>query len=172
MIFRPVENLSQVLQVRMLRNSCCEYLTNHRKHIGILGQLRWYFRYYRSANNSRKYRLYLGYDDRGLPVGYGALSLEAGELMVTECVAAEYRGRGYGRLILDHLIGIGTREKRNLVGEIWSTNVRSIALHENAGFKLDSSDIKGGQEIRRYLLATNAVESGLGNASDRSRVVA
>src|SRR5262245_52988155 len=124
------------MQVRRLRNSCREYLTNYRDHITSLHQLVWYFRFFRHARITGNYRLYLWYDNSGVAVGYGALSLEGNELLITECVAIKHRGRGYGRLILNQMIHIGQEEERNLVAEIWPTNERSIALHEKAGFKL------------------------------------
>jgi RimJ/RimL family protein N-acetyltransferase len=172
MVFKPVENLSQALQVRKLRNSCRQYLTNNRNHIGILWQVIWYYRYYRGAKNTGKYRLYLGYDDQGRPIGYGALAKKAGELLATECVAVAYQGRGYGRWILQQLICIAAKENRDLVAEIWSTNERSIGLHEKAGFKLASVITKGGSELRKYSLAANALESNRYIYSNRSRVVA
>jgi len=116
--------------------------------------------------------LYLGYDDHGRAIGYGALAGKAGELLATECVEVAYRGRGHGRWILQQLICIAAKENRNLVAEIWSTNERSITLHEKAGFKLASVITQGGSELRRYSLPANALESGRYDSSDRSRVVA
>ena len=160
------------MEVRKLRNSCREYLTNYRDHIGRLQQLVWYFRYFRRARVSGTYRLYLCYDDRSVPVGYGALSLRANELLITECVATEHRGRGYGKMILDQLVRIGQEEKRNLIAEIWSTNGPSIALHEKAGFKLAVEGNEKTGAARRYLLPANARAETSLNVVDRSRVIA
>jgi RimJ/RimL family protein N-acetyltransferase len=171
MIFQPVSNLKQAMQARKLRNSCCEYLTNHRLPISVHSQFIWYLRSYRRASNSGEYRLYLAFD-RKIAVGYGALSLEAEGLQVTECVASDHRGRGYGSAILDHLIQIAKQEERNLIAEIWSSNKRSIVMHERVGFQLESSRSKDGKEIRRYLLALQADASRTAEQEHRSRVVA
>ncbi len=74
--------------------------------------------------------------------------------------------------ILDRLVRIALEEKRDLVAEIWATNEGSVALHEKAGFKLESRRTKGGEEIRRYLLSVDMVTREQGNSVDRSRVVA
>lgn len=151
MLFKLVETFSEGMKVRALRNSCRDHLTNHRDHISILQQARWYFRY-RDAKQTQ-YRLYLLHNDQNSPVGYGGLSLQAGKLFITECVGTQYRGMGHGSLILDRLAQIGLAEGRDMIAEIWATNQQSIALHEKAGFKLKSSTTKHNKELRRYLLS-------------------
>jgi RimJ/RimL family protein N-acetyltransferase len=169
---KPITTLREVMQVRRLRNSCREYLTNYQNYISRLQQLIWYFFYFRRDRIRGKYRLYLCSDDRGLPVGYGALSLEGNDLLITECVATEYRGRGYGRLILEQLVRIAREEKRNLVAEIWSTNELSIALHEKAGFKLADDGKEKAEGQRKYVLSASAIVNDSVNPIDRSRIVA
>jgi len=172
MFLKLVDNLREAMQVRELRNSCRDYLTNNRAHIGIGRQLFWYFRYYRNAKATGKYRLYIWYDDRGVALGYGALALDDGKLLITECVATKHRGRGHGSSILDRLVRIALEEKRDLVAEIWATNEGSVALHEKAGFKLESRRTKGGEEIQKYLLSVEVVTTERRHLVDRSRVVA
>lgn len=172
MFLKLVDSLGEALQVRRLRNSCREYLTNHTAHIGVRQQMLWYFQYYRTAKQTQKYRLYLWHDDRGVPLGYGALALEDGKLLVTECVATKHRGLGHGGSILNRLVRIALEEKRDLVAEIWATNEGSVALHEKAGFKLESRRTKRGVELRRYLLPVETVRREQGDLVDRSRGVA
>ena len=172
MFLKLVENLKEAMQVRTLRNSCREYLTNHTAHIGIRQQLLWYFQYYRNAKQTEKYRLYLWYDDRGVPLGYGALALDDGKLLITECVATKHRGLGHGGSNPGPLRSYCLRGKTDMVAEIWAMNGGSVALHEKAGFKLESRRTKGGEEIRRYLLSVDLVAREQGNSVDRSRGVA
>ncbi len=170
-VLQPVETLTQALQVRRLRNACREYLTNCQDHIGFFQQLLWYFRTYRPALRDQTYRLFLIFDKHDLPVGYGALALKEDELKVTECVAPEYRGRGFGRMILNHLIDIAAQEKRDLVAEIFTANLRSIALHEKARFRHDSTKSSRGKEIRSYRLAAETF-SEVCRTESGSRIVA
>lgn len=149
-----VEKLGDALAVRRLRNSCREHLTNFQAHIGWVQQLRWYLGYYRQARRSGSYRLYLWRDEHDLIVGYGALSLRDNQLLITECVASEHRGRGHGKSILKNLILLASKENRDLVAEIWATNEPSLTLHEEAGFKLSCTVRKQGKELRTYVLQT------------------
>lgn len=152
MCFKIVESLREALQVRELRNSCRQDLTNHREHISVLRQVRWYFTDYRTAKRSFQYRLYLLRDELQSPVGYGALYLRNEELFITECVAPKYRGQGHGRIILQQLIEIARSEQRNLVAEIWARNTPSLALHRKAGFEIESSYGREGEELQLHRL--------------------
>lgn len=145
--FKPVSSLRQALTVRSIRNSCYQYLTNHRKPIGIIQQVRWYFRYYRNAIRISEYRVYLFHDEQETPVGYGALQLRNNQLYVTECVATEHRNQAYGKEILRALVAIGKRERRDLVAEIWANNERSLAMHTEAGFVLTEQRVHAGQPL-------------------------
>lgn len=147
------------MQVRKLRNSCRDHLTNHRDHIGILQQAVWYIRHYHRARETAEYRLFLARNNEGLPVGYGALAEDAGRLLVTECVAPKYRGLGHGKWILNRLLDIAREENRDVVAEIWADNDRSIAMHEKAGFKLESGGDKEGRAIQTYLLPVTLIWS-------------
>ncbi len=157
MFLKLVENLREAMQVRTLRNSCREYLTNNRDHIGILQQLRWYFGYYCPARRTARYRLYVLLSKERSPLGYGALALRDEKLFVTECVAPGHRGEGYGRIILRYLTKIAAREQRDLVAEIWVSNNPSIALHEREGFTLRSRSIQSGSELYTYELDWRAL---------------
>lgn len=158
--------------MRTIRNSCREHLTNNQDHIGITQQLFWYLRYYRNAKEAGTYRLYLWYDDRSVPLGYGALALDDGKLLITECVAIRHRGLGHGSAILRHLVRVAVEEKRDLVAEIWATNETSVALHKKAGFKLESRRTKAVGEIQTYLLSSDMVTREKEDSVDRRRVLA
>ena len=150
--FKLVDSFREAMQVRKLRNSCRLDLTNSRDHIGLLRQGRWYFSEYVQARSTGAYRLYLIYNDEYLPVGYGALRLNNEGLFITECVGPKHRRQGYGLTILRELIQIARDEGRDLVAEIWATNVSSIALHQKVGFEFESSSQKDGNELQRHRL--------------------
>jgi RimJ/RimL family protein N-acetyltransferase len=146
---RLARSLPDVLAVRKLRNQCCAFMTNDQQTLSVWRQIRWYFTNYRRSLAAGSYRIYL-FLDSGKPVGYGALQLREGQLLVTECVAADRRGQGLGKNILDALIQIARREKRPLVAEIWASNQASIALHERAGFRRVESRLHKGAELNVY----------------------
>ncbi len=151
LVCRLVTGLKDAMAVRRLRNSCARYLTNARDPIGWWAQLQWYLRHYRRALRERRYRVYL-FLEKGRPVGYGALQRHEGRLLITECVAAEYRGRGIGSAILGELIAMARREGRDLVAEIWASNRPSVGLHEKAGFRLEKTLDHHGDVLSVYRL--------------------
>lgn len=153
--YKLVTTLSQALQVRRLRNTSYQFMTNYRQPISVIWQIYWYFHYYRAARQSGAYRVYLFYDDRGIPIGYGALSLKGIQLYATECVKPACRGHGYGKVILATLIEITRKQKRDLVAEIWASNERSIAMHKEAGFELMGTRTHNGGTINVYILKVN-----------------
>jgi RimJ/RimL family protein N-acetyltransferase len=148
--FKPVNNLPEVLIVRNIRNECRNYLTNYTKYISLIGQIWWYFTYYRQASHAGIYRIFLA-RDKGKAIGFGALRLSAGKLLVTECIASEYRGQGYGFAILKKLMEVAQREKLPLIAEIRSSNTASIALHTKCGFIPDTTKVKSGNKLLIYV---------------------
>ena len=172
MTFRLVETIADALRVRTLRNSCRAYMTNYSGYIGLVQQILWYLRHYRPARKNGSHRLYLLLNEDDRPVAYGGLSLNGSQLLITECVDSRYRRKGYGIAVLNHGLGIASKEHRDLVAEIWATNQGSITLHEKSGFKLVSTRIKGGKELRRYLLFTDHTDRENAELPDRSSSVA
>ena len=149
---KAVTTLYQVLQIRNLRNTSYQFMTNHQKPISVIGQIIWYFRYYYSANRSGKYRVYLFYNTDNRLVGYGALCAKDNRLYLTECVSTVFRGQGYGKAILMKLVNIGQNEKQNLLAEIWADNGISSSMHEKLGFKLMQTSMHNNKELNTYLL--------------------
>jgi len=145
--FKLVNSLPEVLLVRRIRNECRTFLTNYTKHIGILRQIYWFFTYYFRAQRSGLYRIFLARNQKGVPLGYGALQLKDGELLVTECVAEKFRGQGFGKAILGKLIDIAKKERRPLIAEIWASNKPSIGLHQKCGFTLVKTGVKSGFKL-------------------------
>ena len=145
--YQIVKSLPQVLRIRLIRNTCYQYLTNYRKQIGLIQQIHWYFKSYRPSCRKGDYRLYIFKNQGRRPVGYGALQLHGDKLYVTECLDTDQRNQSYGKEILSVLVEIGKQEKRGLVAEIWATNERSVALHTSSGFELVSQRIYKGENL-------------------------
>ncbi|MCG3141438.1 MAG: hypothetical protein HDKAJFGB_02723 [Anaerolineae bacterium] len=156
MKYRLVTSLPDALIVRKLRNGCAKFMTNYSAQIGVWQQIRWYWKKYRREQRAGIFRVYLFWDEKQNPVGYGALQLHDDQLLVTECVKGIWRGRGYGRAILSALIQIAQVERRTLAADIFATNQASIALHEHLGFQMVSTRVENNRELRTYILATNA----------------
>ena len=75
-------------------------------------------------------------EDAGGLVGYGVLSAAAGEAHVLNvCVAAAYRGRGLGRLLVRRLLDLARwHHARQVFLEVRPSNPNAIALYASEGF--------------------------------------
>jgi ribosomal protein S18 acetylase RimI-like enzyme len=153
MQFKLVDSFSEAMQVRTLRNECRVKLTNSSDYLSVINQTVWYFGTYRKARKVEKYLTYLLTDENDSPVGYGARDQVGDRLLLTICIGLSFRGRRYGRVIMDKLIEMGKAEKRDLICEIWATNVPSLALARSVGFEFQNATIKNGQELQIYLLS-------------------
>jgi len=81
------------------------------------------------------------------------MALSKGELPLTVCVGRAYRGKRYGRMIMENLIRIGSAEGRPMVSVMWADNVPSLAIARGLGFVFESKTMKDGQELERHLLS-------------------
>jgi len=70
------------------------------------------------------------------PVGYGVLSVAAGEAHILNvCVAPEAQGRGYGRRLLHRLVDLARWHRAERVFlEVRPSNAKAIVLYERTGF--------------------------------------
>jgi RimJ/RimL family protein N-acetyltransferase len=144
-----VQTLGQALQVRNLRNTCCEYMTNYQQEIGLFQQIRWFFVSYLPDLRAGKYRIYLFLSGAQV-IGYGAVDLKGKDLYITECVHPNFRGQGYGHQILSALMQLAASEGRALVAEIWSSNVPSIRLHQKNNFRWVQTRLHKGLNLEEY----------------------
>jgi ribosomal-protein-alanine N-acetyltransferase len=74
----------------------------------------------------------------GRVVGYGIMSVAAGEAHVLNlALAADVQRRGYGRQLLDHLLGVaGAAGAETVFLEVRPSNGRALHLYEHAGFEV------------------------------------
>ena len=70
-------------------------------------------------------------------VGYGVMSMGAGEMHVLNlCIAEAYRGRGFGRRMLEHLLGQGAvAGMLDAFLEVRPSNAAALALYHSLGFE-------------------------------------
>jgi ribosomal-protein-alanine N-acetyltransferase len=73
-------------------------------------------------------------DDR--LVGYGVMSIGVGEAHVLNiCVDPQQQRKGYGHVILEHLIGIARRHDMEMcLLEVRPSNTAAVALYHASGF--------------------------------------
>jgi ribosomal-protein-alanine N-acetyltransferase len=74
----------------------------------------------------------------GRVVGYGILSVAAGEAhLLNLALAADVQRRGYGRRLLEHLLGVAAAAGADSVYlEVRPSNPRALHLYQQAGFEV------------------------------------
>jgi ribosomal-protein-alanine N-acetyltransferase len=77
------------------------------------------------------------FESDGAVVGYGVMSVGAGEAHVLNLAAhPDFQGRGLGRRMLRHLLRLARhREAAKAFLEVRPSNGRAIALYESLGFQ-------------------------------------
>jgi ribosomal-protein-alanine N-acetyltransferase len=70
-------------------------------------------------------------------VGYGVIASGAGEAhLLNVCLREEFRGRGFGRVLIGHLLSLAAASGATLVFlEVRPANVGAIRLYEALGFR-------------------------------------
>jgi ribosomal-protein-alanine N-acetyltransferase len=72
-----------------------------------------------------------------VPVGYGVIAAGAGEAhLLNVCVREEFRGRGFGRALIGHLLSLAAACGATTVFlEVRPANAGAIRLYETLGFR-------------------------------------
>jgi ribosomal-protein-alanine N-acetyltransferase len=76
-------------------------------------------------------------EQAGRVAGYGIMSIAAGEAhLLNLALAADARGQGFGRLLLDHLVDQAVRAGADsMYLEVRPSNDRALRLYQRAGFE-------------------------------------
>jgi ribosomal-protein-alanine N-acetyltransferase len=128
-VITPVRNLSAVVR-RMVHDDLPDIADIERRSYDFP----WSHGVFRDCLLAGYNCLVLVHDDR--PVGYGILSVAAGEAHVLNlCVDPAHRARGYGEQLLDAMLrisrGAGVRE---IFLEVRPSNETAIRLYRKKGF--------------------------------------
>ena len=88
--------------------------------------------------NNKSFRFFK-LDDDGKTVGYGGIMTVLDESdVVNIAVLPEYRGRGYGKMLLSRLLSEAKNMGAALVHlEVRQSNIPAISLYESFGFEAD-----------------------------------
>lgn len=119
------------------------------------------------------YALWVLAGDEAGVIGYGVLSVAAGEAhLLNLCVAPEYQGEGHGRRILNRMIDLARWHRAERVFlEVRPSNTTAIALYHRAGFceigqRPNYYPAKGGREDAVVMARELALEGLFGREAE------
>ena len=134
MKFRKLTTLEEALRIREIRNESRQFLTNNTEFITEDQQIQW-FSQYSEFQNSRSYFVWIGSDEAGNDVGYGAIKIIGDQNgAITLCLGEKFRGMGFGRKLLSFLVDRCYEFNLIPYSEILASNTASINLHKTSGF--------------------------------------
>lgn len=130
-----IQNLDDALAVAQLRNSGREFMTHNTDSLSVEKQTAWYDGTYLPDVAEKKMFCFLG-KVAGQPASYSLIREYNGRFWVTGVVSDQFRGQGYGKVLLAHLEDyIFT----NLSDEVWldvlATNKPAVGLYTKLGYK-------------------------------------
>jgi len=138
----PLRTLRQAGQLRVLRNSCAQYMTGNPRRIGALRQALWFLFFYRRQS---LYRVTLYYSRDGHLAGYGGMLKDGNWIAITESVAESERRRGLGtRILSDMLKQAGSSP---VFVDVFAENAASLQFHIRAGFVRVGSSVVCGETV-------------------------
>lgn len=131
LVFKRVTTLSEAEILRKIRNECRSYMTRNTEYITEEQQKEWF------KNAHKKYELYLVYAiEHGVIVidaGYGVIHLNENEYLLTGGLLSDYRNKGLGKQIFQHLID-NCNKQIPIRLEVLKTNTRALKTYESLNF--------------------------------------
>lgn len=130
------KNIESYLEyMRKIRNesSCKENMTRFREEITPEMQKKWY----ESLPDSITPYIFIiiEYGAVVYPCGYGLISVEDGNSMLTGVIDKNNRGQGHGKELFSKLIEIAKTKSDKVSLEVLETNYVARNLYESLGFK-------------------------------------
>lgn len=128
-----VQTLREALRLRHVRNECRDWMTTNREEITIDQQVKWWFTTLKNGKTLEAYLLLDGHT----PAGYGILRKKGGEEnWVTVGLAAAYRRKGLGRILIGIMAELAYQDGRTPWVEILDSNKASLVPHVQSGYGL------------------------------------
>lgn len=142
----PVAWPWQAEHMRRIRNTCRDFMTHDRSHIGPIRQLIWFFTYYMWHPGTFQAYLLTMY---GVPVGYGIVSRRSEGWTVSGGIVPAFRGMSIGKVLFSFLTGAaffnsfrdiayrGTldTDRAEVRLDLLSSNIPALKLYESLGYE-------------------------------------
>ena len=139
----PVTTLEQAQELRRLRNECRDFMTRDTGRVGKDAQ-REFFSAQIAPGAVRAWLVYAGHT----PAGYGLLRAAEGCWWLSCGVAAPYRGRGIGSMLVRLVTEAGQLGGEPVKLEVWADNERAIRVYSRAGYVLEAETDREGRALK------------------------
>lgn len=126
----PATTYVHAENMRIIRNSCKEYMTNNNSHISSNEQEAWF-----ESLNREKIMPFL-FIANHISLGYGIIKLEDSKAILTGGILNGYRGKGFGRLLFQKLIHKSIELGKIPSLDVLKTNTTAINLYKSLGFMI------------------------------------
>lgn len=127
---RQAETLDDAENMRLVRNSCREFMTRSPLEISRDDQIEWFM-----ALDRETIEPYIGFaGSRLVPMAYGLVRLIDGMWFLSGGLLPEWRGMGYGNALFRGLTACVNRKRSIAYLEVRKDNSRAIRLYQSLGF--------------------------------------
>jgi ribosomal protein S18 acetylase RimI-like enzyme len=134
-----VASPEQAEVMRVIRNTCREFMTNDRSEISVERQLEWF-----QSIKDDPFTVPFLFRPDGFeaPIGYGLLrsvehKLEA-RWWLSGGLLPEWRGKGYGKVLFGELARLVHQLKQPAWLTVWEDNKPAVRTYESLGFVAES----------------------------------
>lgn len=132
-IFTEVLTLSDAQIMREIRNNCRDYMTKSSAYISEKQQEFWF----KSLDKSRMrmFLMHLSYHGVAFnTIGFGYCKNDKDETYLTGGLLEQYRGKGYGRILFNHLLNAAKEFNTKITLDVLNTNTKAEKLYRSIGF--------------------------------------
>jgi len=132
-MFHEVEDINEAQTMRRIRNECREYMTKNSDLISKEDQVIWFNGLDR--DNIKMYIMFESYFGVVFsPIGFGYCRHVDDETYLTGGLIADSRGKGYGRILFQHLLDKAKTFNTKITLEVLQTNAVAQKLYTSIGF--------------------------------------
>jgi ribosomal protein S18 acetylase RimI-like enzyme len=136
-VFKRVETESDAEILRVIRNSCKDFMTRDCSYISPEQQQRWF------KNLPNTMDLFLLYNiQHGVivdPIGYGLIRKEPTEYLISGGLLPDARGKGFGSILFEMLLeNVGSDLPIKL--EVLKSNIKAFVIYNKLGFIVTHDD--------------------------------
>ena len=132
-VFKRVTTPQEAEMLRVIRNTCKDFMTRSNAHITEEQQKEWFL------TAHEKYNLFLAYEIQHgaciVDVGYGLVHKNADESLLTGGLLPSYRGKGVGQLLFKFLLNSCDRSKPIRL-EVLKSNTKAFIVYIKLGFEV------------------------------------